>query len=207
MEAATFWDRIAPRYAKSAMSDPAGYEATLARTISHLHPDDDVLEIGCGTGSTALRLAPHVRSLTGTDVSPAMIEIAREKAWNEGPGNLTFAVADAATARRRTFDAVLAHNLLHLVPDLDAALAAAAAQVRPGGLLIAKTPCLGGNGLKTLAVRAMVGAMALAGKAPPVRFFGVPALERAVARAGFETVERLVQPGFAPRLYLVARRA
>ncbi|MGR3541817.1 MAG: class I SAM-dependent methyltransferase [Hasllibacter sp.] len=207
MQAATFWDRIAPRYAKSKMSDPDGYEATLARTVSHLHEGDEVLEIGCGTGSTALRLAPHVRSLTGTDISPAMIEIAREKAWNDGPGNVTFAVADAAAPSGRTYDAVLAHNLLHLVPDLDAALAAAAAQVRPGGLLIAKTPCLGGNGARSLVLRAMVGAMALAGKAPPVRFFSIAALEDAIARAGFASIERLVQPGLAPRLYLVARRA
>lgn len=207
MDSATFWDRAAPGYAKSRMSDPDGYERTLVRTLSHLGAEDEILEIGCGTGSTALRIAPHVRRIVGTDISPAMVEIAREKAWNEGPGNLTFAVADAqGPLGAETFDAVLAFNLLHLVPDLDAALAAAAARVRPGGLLITKTPCLGGNGVKTLALRTVVGGMALVGKAPHVAFFDRARLERAIADAGFTTVEHLVQPGLGPRLYHVARK-
>ncbi|MDP3324179.1 MAG: class I SAM-dependent methyltransferase, partial [Hydrogenophaga sp.] len=65
----------------------AGCEATLRRVQGLLSTDQDVLEIGCGTGSTALRLAPHTRRLLAIDVSAGMIDIAREK--------LAFAVADA----------------------------------------------------------------------------------------------------------------
>ncbi len=62
---------------------------------SLLSADHDVLEIGCGTGSTALRLAPYTRRLLATDVSPNMIAIAREKLAAEPVPELSFAVADA----------------------------------------------------------------------------------------------------------------
>lgn len=54
-----------------------GYEATLRRVQALLSVDHDVLEIGCGTGSTALRLAPATRCLMSTDVSSGMIAIAK----------------------------------------------------------------------------------------------------------------------------------
>lgn len=55
-----FWNGTARKYAASQIGDMAGYERTLARTRSYLHPDDRVLEIGCGTGTTALIHAPNV---------------------------------------------------------------------------------------------------------------------------------------------------
>ena len=45
------------RYAKARISDPAGYEAGLERVRSHLGPEMRVLEMGCGTGMTARKLA------------------------------------------------------------------------------------------------------------------------------------------------------
>ena len=59
--------RSARRYAAAAVSDPRGYERTLRRTRELLEENDHVLELGCGTGSTALRLADGVASYLGTD--------------------------------------------------------------------------------------------------------------------------------------------
>jgi len=66
---AAFWDRVARKYAADPIADMAGYEATLRRVQTLLTDDQDVLEIGCGTGTTALRLAPSVRRMLATDVS------------------------------------------------------------------------------------------------------------------------------------------
>ncbi len=60
---ARFWDRIAVKYAADPIADPAGYETTLRRVQDLLTTDQDVLEIGCGTGTTALRLAGFTRRL------------------------------------------------------------------------------------------------------------------------------------------------
>ena len=76
---ARFWDKVARKYAANAIADIAGYEATLQRVRALLAPDQSVLEIGCGTGTTALRLASATRQMLATDVSTEMIAIAREK--------------------------------------------------------------------------------------------------------------------------------
>ena len=52
-----FWDRIAARYARKPVADEAAYRRKLAVTRDYLAPDMDVLEFGCGTGSTAIVLS------------------------------------------------------------------------------------------------------------------------------------------------------
>ena len=197
-----FWNRTARRYAASPISDEAAYEATTARIEALLRPADDVLEIGCGTGSTALRLAPAVRSVLATDSAAEMIAIAREKA--AGVPNIRFDAADAREAGRgETFDAVLALNLLHLLPDPDAVMRAAVARLRPGGVLFTKTACLGG--WRAGLFGPLVGGLRLIGKAPALRFLTPAAVEGMHRNAGLAIEDRLLQPGPAPRLFLVGR--
>lgn len=142
MSTAAFWDRIAPKYAKDAIADQSAYEVTLGRMRHYLQPDHSVVEIGCGTGSTALSLAPGVKHYLGTDVSSGMIEIARSKRPTDTSHSLEFDVAPAADLPKGPIDAVLALNLLHLVPDLTQVLHNAAQALPTGGLLIAKTGLL-----------------------------------------------------------------
>ena len=121
---ARFWDRIARKYAMDPIADMAGYERTLERTRHYLKSDDTVVEIGCGTGTTALRLAPSVGRIVATDISGEMIAIARAKTLAEGPRNAAFEVAtpDAAPWPDGTFDVALGFNVLHLVAAREAAL-------------------------------------------------------------------------------------
>ena len=79
-EDARFWDRAARKYATDPIKDMRGYEHTLDRISDLVNSSDTLLEIGCGTGTTALRLAPSVSRVIATDVSSEMIAIAREKA-------------------------------------------------------------------------------------------------------------------------------
>ena len=51
-QTASFWDKIAPKYAKDPISDQAAYDYTCERTQSYLKPGHRALEIGCGTGPT-----------------------------------------------------------------------------------------------------------------------------------------------------------
>ena len=90
---ARFWDRIARKYAADPIKDMDGYARTLDRTRHYLRGTDVVLELGCGTGTTALWLAPHVSRMVATDLSGEMIAIAREKAAAEACRNAEFAVA------------------------------------------------------------------------------------------------------------------
>jgi ubiquinone/menaquinone biosynthesis C-methylase UbiE len=92
-----FWDRIAPKYARKPVDDPDAYEEKLALAASLLRPGDRVLEIGCGTGTTALRLAPNVDHYTATDGSGAMIGIADAKLAPAHRRTSRFHHADAAS--------------------------------------------------------------------------------------------------------------
>ena len=137
---ARFWDRSARRYAAAAVSDPRGYERTLRRTRELLEENDHVLELGCGTGSTALRLADGVASYLGTDFSPAMIAIAQEKLAAAPVAALSFlaATAEDPALRAGQYDAVLAFNYLHLVRDLPGTLRRIHALLADGGLFISR---------------------------------------------------------------------
>lgn len=205
---AAFWDRIARKYAADPIADLPGYEATLQRVQSLLSPDHEVLEIGCGTGTTALRLAPWTRHMLATDVSAGMIAIAQEKLAARTVPHLRFAVADADAPVPGTaaFDAVLAFNLLHLVTDLDGALAAAVQSLRPGGLFLSKTPCIAE--MNRLVPWLALPLMRAIGRAPHVVCFDAQALQDAIARQGMEivSVERHGTRGKDIRVFIVARK-
>ncbi|RLJ60431.1 ubiquinone/menaquinone biosynthesis C-methylase UbiE [Litoreibacter meonggei] len=201
MTPATFWDGVSAKYAKMAIRNPEQYHLSLERTRSYLRDSDRVLELGCGTGSTALLLAPSVALYTGSDVSPEMIGIADGKLAEVEQSNLDFIVADADSDALGTgYDAVLAHNLLHLVDDLPTTLRHIHDITRDGGLLISKTPCLGS---KKWLFGPLVWVMQRFGKAPEVRFFTPAKMERAIVDAGFEIVEAA---DYGSR-YVVARKA
>jgi len=184
-----FWDRAARKYARHPIKDMAGYMRTVDRTRELLRDTDTVLELGCGTGTTALALAPAVASLVGTDVSGEMIDIAKEKATAQGCENAEFLVApaDRAIVADGTCDVVLAFNVLHLIADRTSVLRQANRVLKPGGLFISKTPCLSEmNPLLRLAVP-----MArFVGKAPHVSFFSAKELQREIESAGFEIIDR-----------------
>jgi ubiquinone/menaquinone biosynthesis C-methylase UbiE len=205
---ARFWDRIARKYAADPIADPAGYEATLRRVSALLAPGHSVLEIGCGTGSTALRLAGGTRRLLATDVSAAMIAIAREKLAARPLPQLRFEVADAEAAMSggECHDAILAFNLLHLVSDLDATLLAILPSLKPGGLFVSKTPCLAE--MNPLIPHLLVPLMRALGKAPAVSSFDAARLRSTFERHGLvvEVVERHGTGRKDPRVFIVARK-
>ncbi|WP_341368966.1 class I SAM-dependent methyltransferase [Yoonia sp. BS5-3] len=203
MDNTVFWDRIAPKYATDPISDQAAYEATLGRMRHHLQPDHAVIEIGCGTGSTALSLAPGVKRYLGTDVSPGMIDIARGKVQDDVAQTLAFEVAAAADIPEGPVDAVLALNLLHLLPDLSQVLHNVWLALPPGGLLMTKTGLLK-DGAWYLGLAIPV--MQALGKAPYVRRMSKDELLTAIAEAGFAEVETILQDGIAPRLFAVHRK-
>ena len=205
MDKTKFWDKVAAKYAKSPIKDMAAYEYTLGRTISNLKKTDRVLELGCGTGSTALLLAEHVKHITATHLSRNMIEIGREKAIARNISNVEFVKMEVAELEkeRGAFDVVMAFNLLHLVQSLDAAITELAACVKQDGLFITKTPCLAG---KAWLFVPMIKVMQFFGKAPYVSMMSVAELDNMIINAGFEILEKGDFPNSPPNHYIVARK-
>jgi len=207
---AKFWDKTAEKYAQDAIADMDGYTYTLKRTQSYLSKSDTVLEMGCGTGSTALLLAEHVGHITGSDISPNMIRIAKDKVEAGRATNVDFVVGDVFDPANDVgpFDAVLAHNLLHLVEDLPASLTRIHGLLKPGGLFISKTFCVDPAHLtaKIRMMRAILPVMQMVGKAPFVAFMTSTDYELQITRAGFKIIETGNYPAHEPRRYVVARK-
>lgn len=92
-----------------------------------------VLDVGCGAGWFAARLAERAGRVDALDRSPAMIAEARRIV----PANVTCLLGDAATADlpAGAYDAITSISALHHM-DLPAVLPRLAAALRPGGLLI-----------------------------------------------------------------------
>lgn len=205
---ARFWDRSSRRYARSAIADQLGYERTLERTRAHLRPTDDVLELGCGTGTTALRLASGVQSYLATDLSRGMIAIAEDKLAAEPVPALSFrtATAEELVHDEGRFDVVLGFNYLHLVRDVPGTLRGIHTLLKPAGLFISKTPCLGD--MNPLIRLLLLPAMRAVGQAPHVNSFDTSALDQLITGAGFDilALETHASRGRDRRPYIVARR-
>ena len=204
---ARFWDKSAKRYAASKIADLGGYERTLERTRSFLQPSHRVLELGCGTGSTALRLAGAVSSYLATDISERMIGIARQKLGDEPVLNLSFqpAVAEDLVRDEHRFDVVLAYNFLHLVRDPAATLRTISRLLKPQGMFISKTPCLGE--MNVLIRRVLLPIMRTMGQAPHVAVFSAEELKQMVVGEQFAIVahENHASKGSDTRPFVVAK--
>jgi ubiquinone/menaquinone biosynthesis C-methylase UbiE len=209
-DAATFWDNIAGKYARSPIKDPVSYQYTLDRTRSYLSKTDHVLELGCGTGSTALLLAEGVAHITASDLSTNMIQVGANKAREQGVDNVDFVRAELfdIVLDDGPYDAVLAFSLIHLLHETPKALQRVASLLKPGGFFISKTPCEPEKGapIKYGLMRLILPLMQLFGKAPYVNFMKIGELESHIVAAGFKIIESGSYPASPPHHYVVARK-
>lgn len=199
-----FWDRIANRYSKQPIADEDAYQHKLNISREHLHPDMRVLEFGCGTGNTAIRHAPFVAHVHGIDISSKMLAHAAENLKATGLNNVTFEVADITSFAQpdHSYDVVMGLSILHLLEDKDAAIAKVFKLLKPGGLFISSTACLGDNMkyLKLLAPLAKA-----TGLLPILNVFTTNQLVQSHIEAGFELDHRW-QKSRGAALFLVARK-
>ncbi|WP_165495686.1 class I SAM-dependent methyltransferase [Marinobacter halodurans] len=136
-----FWDKAAPRYARSPVRDEPTYQRKLAVTQGYFRPDWQVLEFGCGTGSTAIHHAPHIQHILATDISGRMLEIAEQKARDAGITNIRFqqGTLDSLDLAGERFDAVLGLNILHLLEDVEATVCRVRDALKPGGIFVSSS--------------------------------------------------------------------
>ena len=199
-----FWDRWAKRYAAKPIADEAAYEEKLRRTREYLAPDMNVLEVGCGTGGTSIRHAPYVRHIRATDISPKMLEIARSRATEAGVDNVTFERSDIEhlAVEAGSVDVVLTLSLLHLLEDRDKAIRRIFNMLKPGGVFVSSTICLG-DSLKFIKYLGPVGRVL--GLMPYLAVFSAQELATSISSAGFDIEDRW-QPGDGRTLFVIARR-
>ncbi|MEU0247578.1 class I SAM-dependent methyltransferase [Streptomyces sp. NPDC006235] len=133
------WDARAASFDEEpdhGLRDPEVRRAWGARLRSWLPGRaGDVLDLGCGTGSLSLLASEQGHRVTGVDLSPAMVALARRKLAGR---DAVFLVGDAAAppVGEQRFDAVLVRHVLWALPDPGRALRHWAGLLRPGGRLV-----------------------------------------------------------------------
>ncbi len=106
----------------------------------------DVLDVGCGDGWVARRLAGAGARVVGVDPQPEALD--RARAGGTAPGiRYLQAAAQELPLPEKSFDVVIFFNSLHHVPvaAMDAAIAEAARVLRPEGLLYVQEPLAAGE--------------------------------------------------------------
>jgi len=141
-----FWNKMAEKYSAKPVPNQEIYEKKLKLTRELFTPEMKVLEIGCGTGTTALIHSPHVAHITASDFSSEMIRIAKKKAQAKNLTNVNFKQESLQEMNypENEFDMVLAHSILHLVENKKEALEKIYKSLKPGGYFVTTTGCIGG---------------------------------------------------------------
>jgi 2-polyprenyl-3-methyl-5-hydroxy-6-metoxy-1,4-benzoquinol methylase len=137
-----YWDQAAAHFDEApdhGLLDPAARSAWKSLLAAALpQKRGPVLDIGCGTGSLSVILAELGYDVTGIDISPEMVALARAKAAAQGHAIL-FHVMDAAFPRLRPgqqFSAILCRHLLWALPEPRSVLQRWADLLEPGGMLL-----------------------------------------------------------------------
>ena len=200
-----FWDRMAERYSRKPVADEAAYQKKLQVTREYFRPDMEVLEFGCGTGSTAIAHAPYVKHIRAIDISSKMIEIAQGKADAGNVANVTFeqSTLDDLDVPDESFDAVMGHSILHLLEDRDDAIVKVHRMLKPGAVFVSSTACIG-DFMKIFKIIGPIGHFF--GLLPLVRVFTKTDLEDSLTGAGFR-IDYEWQPGKGKSVFIVAKKA
>jgi len=140
-----FWDYIAGDFDKTEKRFEQAYLENIERTKRYLNNGDIVLDYACGTGVLCTAIADKVGRICAMDISSKMIDIARRKASDRKIENIEFIHATLLdkVLDGRSFDVVLAFNILHTLEDYPQIVQKMMELLKPGGLFIATTPCLG----------------------------------------------------------------
>ena len=103
----------------------------------------NVLDVGCGHGMHALRVARRCREVIALDRDRSALDVARRTARAAGVGNVAFLAADVEQAlpvRAAWADTVLCLDVLEHVRARDRLLGEMRAALRPGGALLLAVP-------------------------------------------------------------------
>ena len=129
---ASYFDSLAPNWDAGLVRREDVIDTILSG--AQVREGVDVLDVACGTGVLiGDYLARGARSVTGIDISPEMVSIARKKYPQP---NVTFFCADVETAKiDRKFDCVMVYNAFPHFADPARLIGTLAGLLKPGGTL------------------------------------------------------------------------
>ena len=136
-DTATQFSRQAEAYAQSA-SHAADADLDIVADFAATGPKDRCLDIACGPGHTAFRIARTAGFVVAADIAPGMLATARRLAAERGLHNVAVQFADAGALPfpAAAFDVVTCRIAPHHFPDIPAFIREAARVLKPTGRLV-----------------------------------------------------------------------
>ena len=135
-----FWNKISPVYDLfENVYNRKVYKGTGVKAAEFISGPDRVLECACGTGAITVEIAKNCKELVATDFADGMLKRAAKKCRKQS--NVSFSKEDITDLKfeDRSFDKVVAGNVIHLLPEPEKALHELERVVRPGGKIIIPT--------------------------------------------------------------------
>lgn len=144
-KAEKFWDRSASSYDKEEENDKKTYKLIIEKTKRFLKSTDSVLDLGCGTGLVSNKISKVVKNIDAIDFSSKMVEIAKDKALKLNYKNINYIHTTVFNSQLKTssYDVILCFYTFHLLENAQETLNRIKKLLKPNGILISATPCMG----------------------------------------------------------------
>jgi 2-polyprenyl-3-methyl-5-hydroxy-6-metoxy-1,4-benzoquinol methylase len=203
------WNKLAKNWDTPGVSLGENDLKIIERTKKYLTASSVVLDYGCATGSIVLEIASMAKDVRGIDISSNMIEIAKRKMDERGIKNITFtkaAIFDESLGKE-SFDVILSLSVLHLVENPTQVMGRINQLLKPGGIFISATPCLGEKAFVSVLMNIPIFVFSKMGLIPSINFFSASSLAVTITSAGFQIIEQedlSVRP--LRECFLVARK-
>jgi len=199
-----YWDKAANIYDKAEKKDEQTYTNIIRKTKMYLKTNDIVLDYGCGTGLICNEIASSVKAIHGLDISSKMLESASKKANERGISNISYIHSSIFDERyqNEAFDVILAFYVLHLVEDDYIVIQRINKLLKPGGLFISATPCMGEKALlnKLLILAGRVGLV------PKIKSYRINNLVSFIEKENFSVVETSCLKESSQEYFVVFRK-
>jgi ubiquinone/menaquinone biosynthesis C-methylase UbiE len=200
-----YWDAFANTYdsfIKRVFNKT--YDSILENLESDMNSAYKVLDIGTGTGIIPFYICSGVSSVVGVDISPEMIRVANQKQEKLNIRNISFQVQDSynLTFPDKTFDVVIASNLLHIVYEPAKPLSEVKRVMKDAGFFIAPTLCAGesaGRRITAVISGALFGFMV-------VNKWTINEFKDMLNRNGFVENRTVIVNGRIPLAYIVLQK-
>lgn len=199
------WDKMAKRYDRRFGK---WYERIFDVIVPHMSEEDEVLEIGCGSGLLSFKIIPKVKRFVGYDLSKEMINQCETKMQKSDYQNALFVEGDVIDPPNLGyFDIILLVNLLHVVDNPEEVLSQVKKYLSPKSHLLVLSYCHGEKMLgkyKILSFFMDIGSQL--GLMAKLHRFTFEELKQIISRNGFEIIEELKQRDGFPFLFLKVKK-
>lgn len=183
------WDKMAGSYDRRFRSM---YQPIFNHLQDTFKPDEEVLEVGCGSGLVSFQIIPQVKRFVGIDISPKMIKIANSKLDQTNYTNAQFMLNNKLDQHQnKLFDKVVLVNVLHVVDHPKDLLGEIKKYIKPSGEVVLISFCHGEvRGLRYRFLSTLMHFVSVIGLMEQLHRYRFEDIEGLVREAGFDIISR-----------------